>query len=239
MAAPVVEAFSFDGNGATNSTTLNILKPSGTAEGDLLVAIIVSSDTDTTRTLNVPSGWSNETLYYVTNGAANVLQGWVYKVAGASEPTSYDFTITGASARLEGIIYRISGADTTTPIGGNSVAYEGTFNTLLYTPQITLAESDSLLIASVAGYFDGFAGDPTGLTVDLGVGDDAGGTAIELGSGHVANYPAGSSAIYTWSRSGDGRNIGLAIEVLAATAVNPDVSIVINLENRTVSRIEL
>ncbi len=72
-------------------TTLDIPKPSGTVEDELLIAIVSSEKGDP---IDSPSGWT-----VIDDGLdgdkANSRTTVVYKVAGPSEPTFYTFTSSG------------------------------------------------------------------------------------------------------------------------------------------------
>jgi hypothetical protein len=82
---------------ATNSTnTLVISKPSGTIEGDLMVAFMtVRSE----RTWTGDTGWTE-----VVNRTSSPATRVAYKIAGASEGSSYTFTISDSSANVNGTI---------------------------------------------------------------------------------------------------------------------------------------
>lgn len=92
----------------TGSLTIN--KPTGTASGDLLIAVIGGTKSTT------PSGWTQ--LADVDTGSSSVGHAYVYyKIAGGSEPSSYTFNQTGSSSFYSpGAIVAYRGADGTTPI---------------------------------------------------------------------------------------------------------------------------
>ncbi len=96
-----------------NSTTITITKPTGTVDGELLVAGIGSATVSAAESLTAPSGW---TLILQTNNVnalgSNLLT--YYKFA-SSEGADYTWT-GGISAAHIGWIMRISGIDPTTPI---------------------------------------------------------------------------------------------------------------------------
>lgn len=143
MTAPVYESAA-SASGSSGSITIN--KPTGTAEGDLLVAffrcIADQTVTDpgdwTTLDDDANSGTSN---YEVTHAA-------FWKVAGASEGSDYTFTHTSSGS--EGCILRISGADTTTPAAAFPTFAEG-YNSAADPPASGTVDSDDYLaIASAA-----------------------------------------------------------------------------------------
>src|SRR3990167_2694435 len=126
--------------GIANSDNLNITKPTGTADGDLLVAHIASSlDAVDNHVVSTPAGW---TLLFEQEVGASANSGCMtifYKVA-SSEGASYNFTnASGRMLLMAGAIYRISSAvsagiqyavdaDETadaTPVFTNTVGTEG------------------------------------------------------------------------------------------------------------------
>lgn len=90
-----------------SSSPYNVAKPTGTLEGDLLIASVLGTSAAIEQILP-PDGW-----YAVRGGAVNGdnnVSAW-YKVAGASEPSSYDFTsLTNTSVGVGIISLTGSGA---------------------------------------------------------------------------------------------------------------------------------
>ncbi|MBG0828541.1 hypothetical protein HS041_12255 [Planomonospora sp. ID67723] len=90
------------------STTITVTKPTGTASGDLLVASF-TNDFGAFSSIVAPSGWTVlDSLDHGNNSLHTVL---AYKVAGGSEPASYDWTQAVADAVV--IVVAVQGADTT------------------------------------------------------------------------------------------------------------------------------
>ena len=85
------------GTRSTASTTV-VNKPTGTDVNDLMVAFIIDGDTGITP--SYPSGWTEATLDTTGNNTGAV----AYKIAGASEPSSYTFGLTGAFGKVVQII---------------------------------------------------------------------------------------------------------------------------------------
>jgi hypothetical protein len=120
-----------------DSTTLTINKPTGTVQGDLLIAIVFA---DPNATWTGDTGWTE----VVDQGTAPSLR-VAYKVAGASEASSYTF-ISSASGLIGGAILTYKNALYDT-IGAIQTGTSGGVQTA---PSITLAESASTLIAVFA-----------------------------------------------------------------------------------------
>lgn len=98
------------------ATSYEIDKPSGTVENDLLLFIMVDPQGGSASSLDGFTLISNGTdspsgrAYYAS-----------YKVAGASEPSTYTLTPGSPSlSRPVGTLMRISGANTSTPINASS-----------------------------------------------------------------------------------------------------------------------
>ena len=91
-----------------STSTVVINKPTGTVDGDLMVAVMATGST--TRTWTGDTGWTEA----ADQGAQPNLR-IAYKLAGASEPASYTFTIDSATANgISGCIltYRYAEYDT-------------------------------------------------------------------------------------------------------------------------------
>ncbi len=91
---------------AATGATLVINTPTGTADGDLMVAVMAASGAVT---------WTGDTSWTepADQGSSPSLR-IAYKTAGASEPSSYTFTASTALQRLSGCIltYRYAAYDT-------------------------------------------------------------------------------------------------------------------------------
>lgn len=119
------------GTTATTGTqsTIVIDKPSGTAENDLMVAIVVAAQTG--RTWTGPAGWT-EALD--TAGIAVY-----YKTAGASEGSNYTFTCSSTAVHF-GIIMTFRNA------AWDLIGTTATGSTITI-PAITLSSNNSIVIA--------------------------------------------------------------------------------------------
>jgi hypothetical protein len=122
------------------ATTLTLNKPSGTVSGDvMLAAITITGGTGVTFT--PPSGWSSVQRH---NSTTVIGQEVWYKVAGGSEPASYDWTWTGARA-ASGVISSYSGVDPTTPVDVNG-GQANASSTTITAPSVTTTGTDDLLV---------------------------------------------------------------------------------------------
>jgi hypothetical protein len=131
-------------NGAA-SGSLTISKPVGTLEDDVLVASI--SVRPNTPTISAPAGWI--LVRRVNNGNSNASSLAVYyKVAGASEPSSYTWTFSSSSGSAGGIA-AFSGVDTSDPIDVENG--QNTANSTSHaSPSITTTIADAMVVTSHA-----------------------------------------------------------------------------------------
>jgi hypothetical protein len=96
------------------STTVTLNKPSGVVEGDLMVMNILLNNSSGSIT-STPSGWSvvyDATNLEDSNGFGAMQGGQYYKVAGASEPSTYSFVIRYFNANSAIILSGIFSIDT-------------------------------------------------------------------------------------------------------------------------------
>jgi hypothetical protein len=129
------------GSNAT-ATTLVIAKPAGVVAGDALLASVAVRGNPV---LTPPAGW---TLVRLDLSGGTIRQAIYVRIAGASEPVSYTFTLSNAQSAAGGIV-AYSGVDPTTPID----AHGGQINassTSLTAPSITTTGANRMLVAFYA-----------------------------------------------------------------------------------------
>jgi hypothetical protein len=137
--AEVFTASNVGGNG--NTVTLN--KPSGVASGDVL--IVAMNNIGASRSLvSTSSGWTLIKEQLVATAPAVGL--WVFKkVAGGSEPSSYNFTFNYDFNGSAGIVAYSGGSDVS--IVGNVTTTSGSTSPYsVVAPSITTPDNDSLLV---------------------------------------------------------------------------------------------
>lgn len=88
-----------------NATPLTITKPTGLAEGDLLVAHLVCNEGGGTPVWTLPSGWTS--IETVANGSTDNTAVFA-KIADSSDVAASDFDFTSAGDSV-GILIRLSG----------------------------------------------------------------------------------------------------------------------------------
>lgn len=166
-----------------NNTALSVALPADTAEGDLLVACLVT-DGNTTAAMDIPAGgWTS--LGTTCESDAVTLGVW-WKIAGASEANPVAFTWTG-SEQAYGWIVRITGHDPITPIHASSIA-QGQVDDPA-TPSIATSVGDCLILR--VGAFDDNDIDVPG---DVGMTDH---TTIVMRSSNSGTGTCSGGAAYT------------------------------------------
>lgn len=181
---------------ASSSSTITINKPSGTLEGDLMVAVM-SSDGNLTWTGD--TGWT-EVFDQSTAPWLRV----AYKTAGASEGASYTFTASGNAVLSGGIVtYRFAAYDT---IGS---VVQGT--TPLVLTSISPSQSQSILLAFGGRNAASITlGTPTSMAARI-TDSNASAPSYKLCSQSVAKGPTGTRTMTTGSATQVG-GIMLAIK---------------------------
>jgi hypothetical protein len=172
---------------------VTIVKPTGTAVGDVLVACVALNGGGVAAN-GAPAGWS--TIATVTGSTNPRVYGY-YRVAGSAEPATYTWTLT-SSVKNAGGIARYSGVDPAQPLDGAptmAAAASGTSATL---PGVTTSAPNAMLVGCV-----GINSTSTGALISSPAGMtqawDIGGKRHELADGIVG--PAGATGPRTWTMS--------------------------------------
>lgn len=138
-------------------STITIDKPSGTVEGDLMVAFVAQRGLST---WTPPTDWTelkDQKTADDTNGAGSATI--LYKVAGASEGASYVFT-PSLTDTMAGFILRITGASSTPGIQNSGLVEDTTDNASAEGTTITPGK-ECLLIMCVYACRSGASAAPT------------------------------------------------------------------------------
>jgi len=144
---------------AQGSDTIAIINnPSGTKKGDLLILHCTTDGTGST--LNGPIGWT--ILLPETQSGQQTTASW-YKIAGDTEPISYNVTWVDEEGYVAGII-RITGHNETDPIQATA-SDNGNGN--IINPSVT-TNKDYTLIIGFHGLDDADPGDDYGSTLESG-----------------------------------------------------------------------
>jgi hypothetical protein len=130
---------------ATATSTVTVPKPAGTVAGDVLVSCIASNGT---RVGTPPAGWTQ--LAAVSTGTSTRAFGY-YKVAGASEPASYSWTLNSSVANSGGIA-RYSGVNASSPIDGtvSTANSGGVISKTATVPGVTTSVANAMLVGCMS-----------------------------------------------------------------------------------------
>lgn len=144
VAISIVATATNTNNGGGGAFSIN--KPTGTLEGMVMVAFVTS-----TTPASIPTGW---TVFRTNSNPSNPFESrfitGLYKVAGASEPSSYQFTGSGFHDSAGGV-YSLGGVDTDNPLNASSLVVNTTAGTSLVLTSITTTENNCLLLGSGGG----------------------------------------------------------------------------------------
>jgi len=187
---------------AQSQNSLTITKPTGTVQNDVMIANIYVVGTD--PNITAPSGW---TLVLDTFDGTTARLSTYYKVAGASEPASYQWTFGGATM-AEGGIITFYGVITTNPVdvyGGQANAASTSYTA----PSVTTTVSNAMLVAAFgakAGGGSNTVTPPPGMTECYDIGQDNNGKSCTEAA-TVAQASAGASGTKV-ATGQSGTNIG-------------------------------
>lgn len=125
----------------TSATSLTVTKPTGVTTNDVLIATITASRGDSTvSTFTPPAGWTLVGSQSSTTSTKSNAMSVYYRVATASEASSYTFAI---SSGLTGAVVGVSayrGVDTSAPIdqkSGNGQSSRASFTTPGIAPTVS------------------------------------------------------------------------------------------------------
>jgi len=127
-----------------SGTTLTISKPSGTADGDILLAIIAAFTFGALTSVSAPSGWTEIARGYPDENLWAV----IFWKRASSEGASYDFTCSGGSGnQMTGALLAYSGAASSgDPIHTYSNTAYTTYNDILRAAGVTTTTQPTMLV---------------------------------------------------------------------------------------------
>lgn len=136
--AVAFRAAASSGTVAGGATTLSIAKPAGTQAGDVMLASLAAQGSGA---ITPPSGWT--VVQDTPNGTTGRQASYVH-VAGASEPTSYSWSL-GTTRIASGGVLAYSGVDNSTPVDISGSASGGAGNAVAPSV-ITTAAGDEIVV---------------------------------------------------------------------------------------------
>lgn len=223
MTAQVVTVASGNGTGSAYSVT----KPSGTVNGDLLIAA-AASDWGTLAASTVPTGFTALTTSDFDGGLNAVHLALGYKIA-SGEGASYSFPV-GASADHVAALLRIDGHDPAGVISQVAPVTISSGSGAIAAPSITTGRTDDLLLCF--GVVDGAGGGSGGAIAWTVTGaglaeqiDRQSGSWTSLGVGSLQDpsTPSGTKTLVT-APTGHGAGCAATISIKSiAVAATSDV----------------
>lgn len=128
-------------NNGTGATSLSINKPTGVAQGDVMLATVTATGTGA---ITAPSGW---TVVTNTTQGTTLREATYYKVAGASEGASYSWSL-GTSRSTSGGIVDYSGINQTAPVDASATATATSGNAVA--ASVTTSAASDKVVAAVS-----------------------------------------------------------------------------------------
>ena len=176
------------------TTSVSVNTPSGTTEGDLLIAAI-ALDGDPLPIV-APDGWNE--IIVEANGSRETIAIW-WKLASASEPSSHTFT-WDFNDNAYAWIMRFTGHDPNSPIHALGVYADQLQNPV--SPAVTTSIDDCLILRVGAFDQEDITIDDTGLSTATTITMDSSGAgtfASSGGAGYSYLETAGDSGIDTFT----------------------------------------
>jgi methionine-rich copper-binding protein CopC len=120
------------------ATTLVIPAPAGVAAGDALLAAVATRGAPT---ITAPAGWA---LVRQDANASTMRQAIFVRIAGASEPASYTFTLSSAQSAAGGVV-AYTGVNATTPVDVHGGQLNAS-STAITAPSITTTGANRMIV---------------------------------------------------------------------------------------------
>lgn len=97
-------------------TTITLTKPTGTTDGDLLIAMVGTTNAAGITISTVPTGWTQ--IQKDDGGGSVPVVGTYYKIA-SSEPASWDWVLSSEGSEAGGCVIALTGQATSSPINAS------------------------------------------------------------------------------------------------------------------------
>ncbi|RVU44431.1 DUF6701 domain-containing protein [Rubrivivax rivuli] len=207
-------------NGSATSDILTLTRPGSVAAGDLMIAWVSQRTSDLpldTQVRSVPAGW---TVVLTRDNTSSFGTTVYYKVAGASEASSYSWRFD-RNGRGAGGLMVFRGVDSSTPLE----AHSGQLNAASAnhaTPSLTTTSANAMLVALFAVPSGEIPiATPSGLSPAPG-GQSGGGTdGISVGMAFGLQASAGSTGSKTSSGNVSLQSVGVLLALKPAPASVP------------------
>ncbi len=187
----------------TSSVTVGV--PGGVAAGDLMLAQIAVRG-GTGVTITAPAGWTG--ILQGTNGTI-LRQAIYYRIAGATEPASYTFTLS-SNQRMTGGIAVYHGVDAADPIDVWSTRSNAS-STAVTANAVTTTVANTMVVGFFAtGTVTSFT-PPGGMTERHDAATSAGPNGVAIEAAEAVQAMAGSTGTRTATAGSAGANIGALV----------------------------
>jgi hypothetical protein len=202
---------------ADRGTSLTVAKPTGTTQGDLLVAV-TAHQVGQFRSMSAPAGWSVVPNTDWADGNNARIHAW-YKLAGSAEPSSYVFQLTGGSGQdISGGILAISGANQSAPVNSSNGQSNGPGASPSVTaPSVTTTLANTLLVFGGACANSYTYTPPPGMTEQWDRGTTSANSKVSTETATQAIGSIGATGIRVATLSSSCRNVAINLAVAPAT----------------------
>lgn len=224
------ESFASAGNTA-DGTTVTVSKPTGTATGDVLIAVVGffhGTGSGSVITASAPSGWVSVAERGTGTTSSRALAVWRKVVSdGPGEPSTYDFVMDAASApdgSVSAIVARYSGVDTSTPIDVTGTTTGATSETITFPGVTTTSDNTMLVMCGMNRRVVTYTFNDGTKIGDVGGGDEAdAANRVTAAMGYLAQASAGASGDKSATISGgvarEYNSVLLALKEAAASGL--------------------
>lgn len=122
-------------------TSFTMSKPTGTVKDDIMICNMFIFKVDAI-TATAPDGWTLLESFYLEYATRFLY----YKVAGSSEPSSYQWTFSSTVDGSSGMIVSYSGVNTSNPINDSSGYNDNGWNKSLVGGSVDIANTNSKVL---------------------------------------------------------------------------------------------
>lgn len=205
--------------GINGSGTLVINKPTGTVDGDVMVAVIGARGTTSGLSCTPPAGWT----LILQQDRATTGRLYTYWKAASSEGASYTFTIAGSTTQHTGGIIAISGANTTAPIDASASDNPGASSSSHVCPSVTTTQADTLVVRAAMMAVAGTTGSYTwaSATERFDVTATDGTTACQVTTAATEAFPTAGATGTRTATASTNTSTATASIAIASAATSP------------------
>jgi hypothetical protein len=199
---------------STSTTSVTVNTPSGVQAGHLLIAHI-SWESNSNLISSVPSGWTQ--IFNATAGTRAIRHALYYKVATASEPSSYTWGLSSAAEAI-GFVMAFSGVETSSPIGNYSNSTSTSSSASCTAPSINIQAAGNWAIHCVANAYGTTYTPPSGYTEEYDTRTGTGSSNISAELSTKGYTVAGSTGDLTATAANADYFVAALVELQAFIA---------------------